>query len=310
MLNIPELFILDKPVETPIGECRFIRVFEYDLLMMKFLPILSLNKNEIMNKIYEEVKKGSIKEKDFDSLIGKDVVELIKYNIFGLYDLFKELFNLIFDTTKLNETIKLQIDNLKNNKKLYLDKLNLLIKNKSISETEKNEYDKFINGIQEQIDKLNIFVNSSIFDRIKNTKELDEYCNLIKEMNCIKNEKPSNNPELDYYDKMAQILKEQKGEIITFKSMITSVGLYREDVLNLSIYNLHEYFNRIQCFETYHTGTLFSTIPCEKPYKITTYWFTDTNAKKTKLNEEDKKMIGNHMGMVQEEHENGEKQEI
>jgi hypothetical protein len=309
MLNIPELYIIGEPIDTPLGRCRFFKVKEYDLTI-KYQYILALDKNELLNKIYEEVKKGTIPEKDFDTLIDKDILQLIKMNIFGLYNLFKELFELLFDTSDIDKSIEEKIKYLKENKELCEKELVTLKNNQNLSNDELIKYNNFINELQKQLEELSSFKKLSVFDRIQIPKEFDEYCKLIKEMNCIKIEKSATDSELAYYDKLTQIIKEKKGEIITLKSMITSVGLYRQDVLEMSIYDLHEYFNRISCFKNFDSSIIFSTIPSEKPYKITSYWFTDTQTKKTKLTDEDKEMLNSHMGMVQGKHENGIKQDI
>jgi hypothetical protein len=141
-------------------------------------------------------------------------------------------------------------------------------------------------------------------------KEFEYYCKLIKDMNNIDYKKPNQNAELAYYDKLAQIVKEKNGQIITFKSIVRSVGLRRMDVLDISIYSLYMYFDGIMCNENYNAQVRYSCIPSEKPNRITEYWFTDKSVKKTDLTEEDKKMMDSHMGGVQKKHENGTTKQI
>lgn len=140
------------------------------------------------------------------------------------------------------------------------------------------------------------FENKGSFDLITTDEDLNFYTNLIKEMNCLEFEKPIINPELAYFNKLEQIAKERKGEVITFKSMVTSVGLYKDNVLDISIYNLHEYFARITYFKNYDTTILIQTVNTEK--MNLTPWYCDGTVKKTELDNLDKNFIDKHLIMV------------
>lgn len=135
-----------------------------------------------------------------------------------------------------------------------------------------------------------------VFDKIQSDEELKGYLELIKEMNCIHYEKPNPNPEIEYYNKLERIMKERSGEVITLKSMITSVGLYTNP-FELTIYQLHAWFERISMFKTYNTTTLFKTV--DSKMNIIP-WYKDEDAKKnnTSLSDSDKEFINNHMGML------------
>jgi len=137
------------------------------------------------------------------------------------------------------------------------------------------------------------------FDLIQTDEELNFYVDLIKEMNYVSFEKPNINPELAYYDKLERIAKERKKEIVTFKGMVSSVGLFKDNVLDITIYNLHEYFTRISHFKNYDTSILFKTVSTERIDLVS--WYYDDTASKTRLDDNDKKFIGMHMNMVKDD---------
>ena len=53
MRNIPELYILGKPIDTDIGKLHFIKVKDYDGLLER-LNILLLEKNDLIN-LFKEI---------------------------------------------------------------------------------------------------------------------------------------------------------------------------------------------------------------------------------------------------------------
>ena len=140
------------------------------------------------------------------------------------------------------------------------------------------------------------FENKNAFDLIETDEELNFYVDLIKEMNHISFEKPSGNAELDYYDKLKRISQERKGEIVTFKSMVMNVGLYKNDVFDLPIYCLYEYFSTIETNKNYKTSTLYQTVSIEQ-LKILP-WYADISINKTTLNDKDKEFINKHLRIV------------
>ena len=303
MYNIPQLFFLEEPIDTKIGLCRFFKVKEY-WKAMQYGEILTINKNDLLGKTYDKIP-----EEIFNEMIDKNLLEIIKkYNhIFGLYDVFKELFNILFiDNIDIKKQIQ-ELEEYKNSYQMELNKYIEIIKQAEAKEKDNilNEATKYVQIIFECNKQIDILKSNDIpfFDRIKTIEEFEYYRKLIRDMNHITYEKPNSNKELAYFDKLERISKEQKGEIITFKSMVTSVGLYRQDVLEISIDSLYSYFDRIQCFEGYHAGVTYQTIASEKPYKLGVLWFTDTSVEKTKLTDDDKQIINKHLGMVEDKPE-------
>lgn len=232
-----ELWFLENPIETKIGICRFIKVREYEKLLI-LSSILQAEKSSAIQFIKDNNKLTKGIDKIIESLNLTPFIDIIK-NIkeLGLYDGYSNLFNFCFE-------------------------------------------------------------DKGSFDLIETDDELSFYIKLIKEMNHIEFEKPSPNPELEYFNKLERIAKERKGEIITFKSLVMNVGLYKENVLDITIYSLHEYFNTIVNNKNYHTGTLFKTVSTEK-MQITP-WYADLTIKKTELDESDKQFIGQHLHMVKD----------
>ena len=148
-------------------------------------------------------------------------------------------------------------------------------------------------------DMFEFFFHEDVFDKIQNQEQFEQCIQLIKNINCINTrEKKSINPEIAYFDKLEQISKEKKGEIVTMKSMVANVGLYRHDVLNMSIYQLHSYFDAINVNKNFDAGNLFKTVSSErievKP------WYFDPNIEQTQLDNEDKKFIQGHLLMVKD----------
>lgn len=61
MMDVKEFYILGLPVETPIGNCSFIKVKDYPDYFMD-LQIVALTKNHLISKYTELNKDGSITE--------------------------------------------------------------------------------------------------------------------------------------------------------------------------------------------------------------------------------------------------------
>ena len=153
-----------------------------------------------------------------------------------------------------------------------------------------------LNSIYEHFKDLFILVfQEDVFDKITTDEELNSYRNLIIEMNCINYEKPNPNPEIEYYNKLEKIMRERKGEVVTLKAMITSVGLYMNP-FELTIYQLYAYFNRIGVDKSHTTTTLFRTVN-DKIDIIP--WYKDIDHKPDiNLSDEDKGFIDSHLTMI------------
>lgn len=232
-----ELWFLENPIKTNIGVCKFIKVRDYEKLLI-YSSVLQNNKEDVLKFIkdnYKDVEGVEQFIKELDSTPFINIIKEVKW--LGLYEGYVQLFNLCFE-------------------------------------------------------------NEGTFDLINLDEDLNFYINLIKEMNCLEFEKPVTNPEIAYFNKLEQIAKERKGEVVTFKSMVTSVGLYKDNVLDISIYNLHEYFARISYFKNYDTTILFQTVSAEK--MNLTPWYSDGTIKKTELDNHDKDFIKKHLYMVQD----------
>lgn len=230
-----ELWFLENPIETAIGIINFIKVRDYEKLLI-YSSILQTNKNEVI-KFIKNNNPSSIETKQFiEGLNQIPFIDIIKsFEQLGLYNNYTDLFNLCFE-------------------------------------------------------------NKGSFDLIQTDEELEFYVNLIKEMNKIEFEKPNPNPELAYYDKLKRLAMERKGEVVTFKSMVMNVGLRKDNVLDISIYNLYEYFNSLATNKNFDTTVLYQTVSTEK--LPLTPWYADTTAKRSELDESDKQFISKHMGMV------------
>jgi len=233
-----ELWILENPVETKIGNLRFIKVREYEKLLL-LSSVLQVDKEKTIEFIKINYQDVAEINQIIESLNSSPFIQIIKeIKWLGLYDGYTQLFDFCFD-------------------------------------------------------------NKGCFDLIQTDEELNFYIDLIKEMNCIQFEKENPNPELAYYDKLSRIAKERKGEVITFKSLVMNVGLYKDNVLDISIYNLHEYFNTIATNKNYDTTTLYQTVSTEALQIIP--WYADISAKKTQLSESDRQFINRHLSLVKDD---------
>lgn len=190
---------------------------------------------------------------------------------------------------------------------LYLDKKDLLM---SIKDEYKDLFKdmQFIDIIKyfdskeyplyQQYKKLFILCfKEDVFDLIKSDEEFDEYRQMIIKMNCINYEKPNPNPEIEYFNKLERMMRERNGEVITLKSIITSVGLYHQNPFELTIYYLYALFDRIANFKNYDTTTLYKTVDVENKIQINS-WYKD-NTTKTELNDKDNELINNNLNKIQ-----------
>lgn len=230
-----DLWFLESPIETKIGTLKFIKVKDYEKLLIKS-SVLQINKSDAIKEI-NSWYKDAVDIDNINLLLNQSsFIQIIKeITGLGLYDAYVDLFDFCFE-------------------------------------------------------------NKNSFDLIETDEDFNFYVGLIKEMNHLDFQKPSGNAELDYYDKLKRISQEKKGEIITFKSMVLNVGLYKDNVLDISIYNLYEYFNTISTNISYKTSTLYQTVSTEQLKIIP--WYADMTINKTKLDEKDKEFINKHLMMV------------
>lgn len=281
MFNIPQLYIIGdskNSVDTPLGGCRFITVREYDKLAI-YQEWIEKDKYEILDIIKPEYKKD-IKE-ILDNITFFDFIK--KFKELGLYATYQRVFQFFFCNEDANLLYKLQKE-----QENLVGKINL-------NSFQKDRLDEIQRKIKILLQKTNIL------DKVKNNDEFEFYRQLFRDMNCIKRNKKKNqskNPKVNLFDKLEQIAQEQRGEVITIKSIIANVGLYRPDVLDMTIYSLYAYFDAINNNKNYRTATLFKTVDPEhidiKP------WYMDSSIEKTKLDKKDKEIILNQASYLKD----------
>jgi hypothetical protein len=136
--NIPQLYILSKPIETELGNIHFFKVSDYDILL-KYVPYIELSKSELVNKVF------SI-DKDLGKLAKElQMIELI--NMFkDLYNKYQELFLFCF-----KKDVFYKIDN-DNTFEYYID---LIRKMNLIEHEEKNPNPEiqYFNDLKKLYDK-------------------------------------------------------------------------------------------------------------------------------------------------------------
>lgn len=236
MENIKELYILGEPIDTPIGQCHFIKVKDYHKLI-KYIPYLNLEKYELISyfRKHSEALANYLEEQQFIDIIkaSKEYTEV--------YKMFQKLFQLCF--------------------------------------------------------------KEDVFDLIETDDEFEYYRQLIRDMNCITYEKPNPNPEIAFFDKLDRIVKERRGEVVTFESLVTSVGLYIPTVLQLTIYQLHKYFERISYFYSYNTTSMYRIVTNEINVIP---WYSSNIENKTELTEEDKNYLNSNINKIKGGNINGQ----
>lgn len=104
MQNIPEFYILGRPVETEIGECSFITVGEFPEYFAA-LQLMAMSKDEIIYN-YTKINKGG----ELDNLIF-DLKQNELFEIVFLLPEFIEAYTKVFIRVFNNEDIYLLIDN-------------------------------------------------------------------------------------------------------------------------------------------------------------------------------------------------------
>ena len=100
------------------------------------------------------------------------------------------------------------------------------------------------------------FDNENAFDMIENEKELIYYQDLIIKINAIGAKRKSKHAEMQRWQKMREFLQPK----VTLEDIYTSVGMYRQDIDDMTLYKLNAYFNRISKFMNYYSSVLFATV--------------------------------------------------
>lgn len=100
------------------------------------------------------------------------------------------------------------------------------------------------------------FMDENAFDKIENEEELLYYQDLIRKINAIGARRKSKNAEIERFKKMGEFLRPK----VTFEDVYTSVGMFRQDVDDMTLYKLNAYFNRVSKFMNYYSSVLFATV--------------------------------------------------
>lgn len=120
-----------------------------------------------------------------------------------------------------------------------------------------------------------------VFLLIENNKEFNEYINIIRDINSIKYEPTSPNPEVERRNQLRRKLDSMKGDNVTFEDMFTSVcaGLNKlpSEVNKMTVYSFYKIFQRIGQFKNYDTNVLFATVSSEAKIEP---WYKSTEVKK------------------------------
>jgi hypothetical protein len=108
---------------------------------------------------------------------------------------------------------------------------------------------------------MEFIFGEDILPKIESEEQLYQIRQLIRDMNCISHEEKNPNPEIQYYNDLKKMYNEKKGNVITFEAMISSVmmecGLF---TMELTIYQLHALFNRVQQIKQYDRTVLYSSV--------------------------------------------------
>jgi hypothetical protein len=99
-------------------------------------------------------------------------------------------------------------------------------------------------------------------------ENFDYYRKLIMEMNVLKEEKLSPNPEIQRAIDRSRALKSQDGDKLEFSDIVSSVvgynGLSYIDLNEFTVYQLYMTYYRIAQIKNYDTTTLFATVASDK----------------------------------------------
>lgn len=201
MDNIKELYVLDRPIKTRIGNMHFFKVKEYPE-MMQYTPYVSMQKDEFVNMLNKEemqnfLKETIFKELDKDSITSyiqqSDFITLIRdfKELFDLYNRYKELFILVFKEDVIDlihndeefESIKSIIKDMNNistekinpNPEIqrFIDIKKQLDKRKGGEINFESIYTSVYLEIGKDIEELSIFNLHTLFNRISAYKNYD-----------------------------------------------------------------------------------------------------------------------------------------
>lgn len=306
MQNVKDFFIRGLPISTPLGNIHFIKMEEYEDIY-KYQKLLFCNKEDVYDMIEEllDITKEdifkTIKPNYIDILKNYQIIDIIKsFKELGYYDILKYIYDYFcgegtFDCLVLSD------------KDLLIYKIQIMGKLKSLL----NEEDT-INNIddnKEEIDKsmyINIIKNikqiglyraytelfdfcfkeeKGTFDKIQTDEELEQYIQLIIDMNCISkpddindDENTDIDPEIKKFNMYDRLIKNSNSGNITFKSMYASLWLaLQQQPEFLTIYQYNTLFEQLSNFKGFDA----SIHGCSKEMVM---WYQDNSKLKQKNN--------------------------
>ena len=113
-------------------------------------------------------------------------------------------------------------------------------------------------------------------------EDFDSFRKLILAFNGIEFIEKNQNPEIQKFNIMKNIIGKSKGSEITFDAVVSSVGvgcgLKPHDIVDFSIYQLYSYFKRLEFFKMYDTTTLYKTVDSKDSIKVID-WFKSAREK-------------------------------
>jgi len=98
MIDILDFYILGNPIETEIGECRFLTVKEYPTFLSD-LQLMSMSKNEIIYNMYK-VDKTGVNQEVLSKLEKLSLFEIV-LTIPELLNAYSKLFTEVFDNKEI-----------------------------------------------------------------------------------------------------------------------------------------------------------------------------------------------------------------
>jgi hypothetical protein len=113
-----------------------------------------------------------------------------------------------------------------------------------------------------------VFDKKGIFANSVNEKNFEYYRKLIMEMNVVKEDAVSPNPEIQRWNEKSKKHKSSMADKMTFSDIVSSVKvgshISYEDIKNQTLFQLYTDFYRIASFKNFDVTTLFSTVSAEK----------------------------------------------
>lgn len=281
MQNIKDFYIRGKPIDTPLGKLYFIKMEQYEEIY-KYQKLLFFNKEDLYDSLKEilDLDKEDIlkfiKSEYIEKIKNYQIVELIKgIRELGYYDIFKSIYDYfcgenIFDNLVLSDkdllVYKIQI----------MGKLKSLLNDREVIKNTDNNKEKdeniFVNIIK-NIKQIGLYRayselfdlcfkdNKESFDKIHTDKELQQYIQLIIDMNCIskmdENDEDENiDPEIKKFNIYDKLIKESKQGNVTFKSMYASLWLaLQKQPEFLTLYQYKVLFEQLGQFKNFDATT-------------------------------------------------------